>query len=457
MGVREIDMPAAALPRLASLLTPVREQLLWEHQRRSEALLEGRTVWNVNSTAQGGGVAELLSMMVAYGRGAGVDTRWLVIEGTPDFYTVTKRVHNRLHGYPGDAGDLGRHAHAVYSEFLAASLPSVAGRVRPGDVVILHDPQTAGLTEPLRSRGAHVIWRCHIGTDASNAYTDEGWAFLRGYLGHAEAFVFSRAEYAPSWVASERTHIIAPSIDPFSPKNAEMPAAEVAALVERILATAGGELPGGDARVVLQVSRWDRLKDMAGVLKAFVDHRGQFPDDTHLLLAGPEPGRVVDDPEADQVLAECRELRAGLPPGHRSRVHLCRLPMDDLVDNARMVNALQRYATVVVQKSLAEGFGLTVTEPMWKSKPVIASAVGGIQDQIIDQESGFLLRDPRDHTAFADLLQQVLADRERAEKVGQAAHSRVQEMFLADRHLIQYAELLGTFFAGEGPQAPIND
>jgi trehalose synthase len=442
MGVHEVAVSPVPLPRLAALLDPDRTARMWEYQERSRLLLAGRTVWNVNSTAQGGGVAEMLRTLVAYGRGAGIDARWLVLEGTPDFYAVTKRLHNRVHGFVGDAGDLGEEASSLYSRLLLANLPAVAGRVRKGDVVLLHDPQTAGLAEPLRSLGAHVIWRCHIGVDVSNAHTDEAWSFLRDFLVPAsEAFVFSRAQYAPSWVPREQLRVIAPSLDPFSPKNADLSAHDVKAMVGRVAsADRDGQLPG-DARVVLQVSRWDRLKDMAGVLRAFAGHMGQLPRGAHLVLAGPEPARVDDDPEGADVLAECRDLRDALEPQRRSRVHVWCLPMDDVAENARMVNALQRHAAVVVQKSLAEGFGLTVTEPMWKSRPVVASAVGGIQDQIIDGESGFLLRDPLDLTAFVELVGKVLADPARAALVGRAAHDRVREVFLADRHLIQYVDL----------------
>jgi trehalose synthase len=440
MGLHEMDTVAVPLPRLAAVLAPDRAARLIEYQRLSRSLLEGRIVWNLNSTGEGGGVAEMLRALIAYGRGAGIETRWLVIEGSPDFFAITKRVHNRLHGFHGDGGELDTRARQLYAERLEAVLPALTNRVRAGDLVVLHDPQTAGLVEPLRAHGARVIWRCHVGADMSNSHTEQAWSFLHGFVADAEAFVFSRRAYAPSWVPEERLRIIPPSLDPLSPKNADMAPAELAATLHRIPSGDGGPLPR-DGRVILQVSRWDRLKDMAGVLRAFADHQGGLPRDLRLVLAGPEPGRVDDDPEGAEVLAECRELRDSLEPGVRSRVHLSCLPMDDLVENARMVNALQRHATVVVQKSLAEGFGLTVTEPMWKSRPVVASAVGGIPDQIVDRESGFLLRDPRDLAGFADLIRIVVSDPEGSNQVGRAAHQRARELFLPDRHLIQYVDL----------------
>ena len=210
----------------------------------------------------------------------------------------------------------------------------------------------------------------------------------------------------------------------------------------------GAPLPT-DARVVLQVSRWDRLKDMAGVLDAFAEHLEELPPDVHLVLAGPETSGVADDPEAAEVLAACRERWRSLPAPARERIHLVSVPMDDLDENARIVNALQRWSTVVVQKSLAEGFGLTVTEPMWKGKPVVASAVGGIRDQVEHGVTGLLLEDPRDGAGLAAALSSLLTDAERCAAMGRAAHLSVRDHYLADRHLIQYVELFEQLAARE--------
>jgi trehalose synthase len=203
----------------------------------------------------------------------------------------------------------------------------------------------------------------------------------------------------------------------------------------------GGPLPES-ARVVLQVSRWDLLKDMAGVLTGFADRLDRLPGDAHLLLVGPDSAGVSDDPEADAVLRECESLWSARSPEERARLHLCSLPMDDVAENAHVVNALQHHASVVVQKSLEEGFGLTVTEPMWKARPVVASRVGAIQDQIDDGESGLLLDDPHDLERFGDLVGSVLADDGLADRLGTAARERVRDRFLGDRHLGQYVDLL---------------
>ncbi|WP_299925780.1 glycosyltransferase [uncultured Nocardioides sp.] len=442
-GVQEVRVVPVPLTRLHSLLPPDRIERLDHHVGAARRMLAGRTVWNVNSTARGGGVAEMLQGLVAYAAGTGIDIRWLVVAGDPDFFAVTKRIHNRLHGVAGAPGALDAASRATYDATLARQAQEIVDLVQPGDVVLLHDPQTAGLAAPLRARGAWVVWRCHIGFDEHNAWTREAWGFLRDLVEPAHACVFSRTQFAPDWVDRAWLRVIPPSLDPFSPKNVDLRDDEVRALVHRAgLVVQGGPLPV-DARVVLQVSRWDRLKDMAGVLDGFATNLDQLPPDVHLVLAGPEVTGVADDPEAAEVLAECRSLWHSLPTAARKRSHLVSVPMDDVDLNARTVNALQRWSTVVVQKSLAEGFGLTVTEPMWKSRPVVASAIGGIQDQVEHGVSGLLLDDPRDTSELAAALSSLLADPARCEVMGRAAHLRVRDRYLADRHLIQYVELFG--------------
>jgi trehalose synthase len=468
-AMQEVDVRPIPLDRLGEVLVPDRRERLAEAARQAQELLAGRTVWNLSSTAHGGGVAEMLQTLLAYGRGAGVDTRWLVLDADPEFFAITKRLHNVLHGAAGDGGPLGADEVAHYSDVLAQNLEAVRDLVRAGDVVLLHDPQTAGMVDELRSRGVHVVWRCHIGSDTTNEFTERGWGFLREFIDDADGFVFSRLEYAPDWVSRDRIRVIPPSLDPFSTKNAWLDEQDTLAVLRRArlvdTAAVDGDLTftrrdgssgvtrahsgllldddwlPRDVRTVMQVSRWDRLKDMAGVLLGFAEHVGTLPDDVHLLLVGPEVSGVTDDPEGAEVLAECRRLRRDLPAAVQRRVHLCCLPMDDVDENAHLVNALQRYATVVVQKSLVEGFGLTVTEPMWKGRPVIASSVGGIRDQIIDAESGLLLSDPHDLAAFAGALQGLLHDHDRSARLGANAHLRVRDRYLGDRHLIQYAEL----------------
>lgn len=473
--MREVQIDSIPLERLGALLEPERTARLAEYADRGRRLLEGRTVWSVNATATGGGVAEMLQALLAYSRGAGVDARWLVLNGSPEFFALTKRIHNLLHGSPGDGGPLGERERLLYEAVLAVNLTSLMRVVRPGDVVLLHDPQTAGLIPGVRAAGVHVVWRSHIGRDTPTQLTDVGWAFLQPYVEQADAVIFTRAAYVPSWVDQNRVWIIPPSLDPFTAKNADIATDDVKAVLRHAglaLTTEkrgqfgfvrrdgssglvrphaglieGRQVVPGDARVVLQVSRWDRLKDMSGVLTGFADRLSHLPDDVHLMLVGPETDGVTDDPEGAEVFEECRGLRLALPGQVQKRIHLCSLPMDDVDENAYLVNALQRHAAVVVQKSLVEGFGLTVTEPMWKGRPVLASRVGGIQDQIVDGESGLLLHDPSDLDGFGDLLVKVLADDELAARIGAGAHERVRDHYLGDRHLMQYVDLFEQLYA----------
>lgn len=466
-----VELRAGSLGLLGTLLPPGRWDRLRAEAARARDLLDGRVVWNVSATAEGGGVAEMLHTLLAYACGAGVDTRWWVLDGDPEFFATTKRVHNALHGAADDGRPLGDAEHAHYERVLERNLAGLTSVVRAGDIVLLHDPQTAGLVDGLRAVGARVVWRCHIGRDTPNAASDRGWAFLRRYLQDADAVVFSRRAYVPEWVVPDRARVIAPSIDPFSAKNRDLDADEVTAVLGRVgLVGIGtgpepaavrftardgsvravrrhtgllvGLPPPASARLVVQISRWDRLKDMAGVLSAFADDVLPVTSDVHLVLAGPDVSGVSDDPEGAQVLAECQATWARLPAPARARCHLACIPMDDVEENAIIVNALQRRATVVVQKSLQEGFGLTVTEAMWKSRPVLASAVGGILDQVVDGEDGLLLADPHDLPGFAALLLTLLDDPDRAQELGRRGHRRVSDGFLGDRHLIQYLDLL---------------
>jgi trehalose synthase len=472
----QVAIASTPLDRLTTYLDPDRAERLGAYAVRAEAMLSGRTIWNVNATAAGGGVAEMLQALLAYAKGAGVDTRWLVLDGTPDFFAFTKRLHNHLHGSPGDGGDIGDAERRLYEEVLGRNLDALRSWVRRGDIVILHDPQTAGLAAGLRDLGAHVLWRCHVGRDEANDRTDLAWSFLRPYVEDARGLIFSRRAFAPPWVDPDRLRVIPPSLDPFSAKNREMSDEDVATALRHTEIidipddrgslsfvrrdgspgsvrrhsglVLGGAVPDG-ARLVLQVSRWDRLKDMAGVLTGFVGHLPILPQDVHLMLVGPDVSGVSDDPEGREVLEECVAIWRDQPAPAQRRLHLCSLPMDDVDENAHLVNALQRHATVVVQKSLVEGFGLTVTEPMWKGRPVIASGVGGIRDQVVDGESGVLLEDPYDLDTFAEQLDLLLRDPERAERMGRAARERVRTQYLGDRHLIQYVDLFASLLDGD--------
>jgi trehalose synthase len=470
---QEIDISPVDPGRFRSVLAPAQLAALDAGQDESRKRLEGRVVWNINSTAHGGGVVELLRPLVAYSRGAGIDARWLVIDGTPEFFTITKRIHNRLHGAEGDGGALDDNARRIYEAVLEQNVSEMAGRVREGDVVIVHDPQPAGMISHFVDAGAAVIWRCHVGLDHPNERAREAWAFLRPYILPAAAYVFSRESFAWDGLDSSRIAVIAPSIDPFAPKNVELDPDTVRAVLRDsgILADVdpgppatfrrADDTPGRIERraemiedveltsgmpVVLQVSRWDALKDPLGVIRGFAQH---VPAETgaHLVYAAPAVQALDDDPEGARVRDEAIAERQRLPAEARRRIHLASLPMDDGEENAIITNALQRHARVVVQKSLAEGFGLTVAEAMWKARPVVASKIGGIQDQIVDGDTGLLLEDPRDLAAYGEAVTQLLEDPAAAEQMGQRAMESVRDRFLSPRSLLNYRALIAKALA----------
>ena len=427
--------------------------------------LGGRTVWNVSSTAVGGGVAEMLQVLLGYVEDAGITSRWMVITGDAEFFVITKRLHNQIHGQvAGGALTVAEVSH--YERMLAANAAELLELIRPGDLVLLHDPQTAGLAESLTEAGARVAWRCHIGVDWENDATAAAWNMLRPYLTHARGFVFSRREYVPAWIPDDQVAIIPPSIDPFSPKNQYLDEYTVRGILAKIGVLGGcthagpvtylgrdgspgsvtrsaevtaDSLPGPDDPLVLQVSRWDQLKDMQGVMRGFADYvapagRG------FLLLVGPAVAGVSDDPEGAAVFAECLLQWRELPPAVRSKILLVTLPLDDPDENGAMVNALQRQASVIAQKSLAEGFGLTVAEGMWKGRPVVGSAVGGIIDQI-PAGAGVLLPDPCDLESFGTAVRGLLDDPAAAARMGAAAHAYIGQHYVGDLHLLRYERL----------------
>jgi trehalose synthase len=471
-ALQEVPVASLSPERFESLLAD-RWKEVDEAIDEARRLLKGRVVWHVNSTARGGGVAELLQSLLAYARGAGVDVRWMTISGNPDFFRVTKRIHNRLHESEGDGGPLGPDERKVYEAALAEAADELAELVQPGDIVYIHDPQPAGLVPHVVSADVKVIWRCHIGVDRPGQLARGAWDFLRTYVKDADAYVFSRKQFVWEGLDQDRIWIVPPSIDAFSPKNQNLEPDAVGgilaaiglqdtadpglALFRRFDGTEArvtrpadlvqdGPVPE-DAPLICQVSRWDRLKDPVGVQRCFA----QFVESeaAHLVLAGPSVAGVSDDPEGAAVLDEVTARRRELPAQKRAHVHLASLPTDDFEENAAMVNAIQRRSSVVLQKSLAEGFGLTVAEAMWKGRPMVASRVGGIQDQIEDGVSGVLIDDPTDLQAVARAVDRFIEDPAGAAEVGKAARERVLEHFLGTRSLIQYMDLIEKLLAPE--------
>ncbi len=365
--------------------------------------LEGRRVVTVNSTAVGGGVAEILSRMVPLCNELGVQMRWDVLKGGEDFFAVTKRIHNTLHGKPEP---FTAHDREVFQATTEQNLTTMD---LDADIVFIHDPQPAGLVAARLRRAAGWIWRCHIDVSAPQA---DVWDFLAQYVNGYDAVVFSAPRFARDLAMPQV--MIAPSIDPLSDKNRELTEGEIQAVLERL------QVPQ-DKPIVTQISRFDRLKDPVGVVEAFrLVHRY---NDCRLVLAG---GGATDDPEGKEVLTAVREAANDDPD-----IHILDLPPTANVE----INALQRASTIVVQKSLKEGFGLTVSEALWKGKPVIAGAVGGIPLQITHRYSGILTHSV-EGTAF--WIKQLLNSPDYARRLGENGREHVRTNFLLTRHLREY-------------------
>jgi trehalose synthase len=445
---------------------------------------EGRTVWHLNSTAQGGGVAELLPAHIALLRDLGVDARWLVMEtDRSEFFALTKRIHNMIHGATQlefTAGD-----RVLYEEVSRANAEALMQHVGPDDVLLVHDPQPLGAGARVKRRhpGLRAIWRCHIGVEEDLPVTRAAWDFLRPYACVYDRAVFSVQDYVPTFLA-DRASVIHPSLDPLSHKNRGLSLHKLvgilsdAGLTEPHWPLIAPPWPEGARRlqadgawqpatipedigllarpIITQVSRWDKLKGFEPVLQAFralklglvsrpahdVRHRRRL-ELARLVLAGPDPSSIQDDPEGLVVLKALRTQYMKLEPDVRDDVALLALPMGSRKANALMVNALQRASDIVVQNSLREGFGLTVTEAMWKRASVLGSARAcGVRLQVRDGVDGMLVADPEDPEEIAETMHRMLADEDQLETWGNNAQRRVYDEFLIFGELQRWLELL---------------
>jgi trehalose synthase len=375
--------------------------------------LEGKVVQNINSTAVGGGVAEILHRMLPLLRELGVDAHWDLIRGGEEFFNVTKKFHNALHGRPEEITP------EMFDAFMETSRMNIDEVDTYGDIVFIHDPQPIALIKK-RSDSSRWLWRCHI--DVSRPEPNV-WEYLKKFILDYDACVFSSPAFSQKLPI--RQFRISPSIDPLSDKNKGIPQGMVEAVLEKYGITR-------DKPIITQISRFDYLKDPVGVIKAFL--RVRKYNDCQLILAG---GTATDDPESDQVLEEVRQEADGHPD-----IHILAIPPGSDLE----INALQRASDIIVQKSLKEGFGLTVCEALWKGKPVVASAVGGIPLQITHKFSGMLCHS-EEGAAFA--IKQLLNSPEYAKKLGENGREHVKQNFLLTRHLRDY---LLTFLALYNPQ-----
>lgn len=451
---------------------------------RTRGRLEGCRLWMVNSTATGGGVAELLPAHVTILRELGIDARWVVIESDrPEFFALTKTIHNMIHGAAGEV-PLGPAARELYEAVSRANAEALAGMIGPRDLVVVHDPQPLGAGAMLKQAiGPRMIWRCHIGLEERSDRADAAWAFLRPYIEAYDRSVFTAREYVPGFVA-DRARIIHPTIDPLSHKNRALSLHKLVGILgDAALAVAhwplitppfthGAKRLQADGTlavatvpedigliarpIITQVSRWDRLKGFAPLLEAFRilktgGHDLPVRDDRHarrletvrLVLAGPAAEGVSDDPEALEVLGELRDRFVALEPGVQRDVAILNLPMQRRKENALMVNALQRCSDIVVQNSIREGFGLTVAEAMWKRTPVLGSAKAfGVRHQVRDGLDGRLIDDPEDSPALARLMHEMLADEDALEDFGQSAQRRVADEYLLFSELERWLSVL---------------
>jgi len=397
-------------PGIHSYTDVVGSDVISQLQQLAEQL-QGKKVVHVNSTRVGGGVAEILAKLVPLMQDLGIETSWEVITGEDEFYQCTKGFHN---GLQGNVVNLPRRLLENFESTNVQNAEKLRPQLEDADIVIIHDPQPAPLIELCPKRRGKWVWRCHI--DVSRPYRPI-WQYLRNFVSQYDASIFSLANFAQPLPHPQ--YLIPPSIDPLSDKNVDLPKKEIKKVYSQF-----GLDP--DSPMVVQVSRFDRFKDPVGVIQAFKLATKYHPS-LQLVLAG---GTATDDPEGAMVLEEVKAAA-----GDDKNIKILSLPGDA----HRTINALQRASDIVIQKSVKEGFGLTVTEGLWKGKPVIGGNTGGIRLQVINHHTGFLVDSPE---GAAMRIRYLLRRQERLEEIGAKAKEFVRENFLLTRHLREYLTLM---------------
>jgi trehalose synthase len=387
-----------------------------DHLRQLAYPLKGIKILHINSTKEGGGVAEILNRLIPLKRELGIDAEWEIITGDKDFYQCTKKMHNSLQG---NRDDIPASLLKKYEITNQKNYEKLKTKLGEADVVFIHDPQPAPLLRYCKGRKGKWVWRCHI--DVSHPYRPV-WKYLREYVNDYDASIWSLSSFVQP--LSHPLYLIPPSIDPLSEKNIELSEKEISSLFDS----------WGINRaypVITQVSRFDRFKDPVGVIQSYRMVKKYTP--LQLVLAG---GGASDDPEGEQVLEEVKAFA-----GNDPNIHVLVLPSDA----HRAINALQRGSDIILQKSTKEGFGLTVTEGLWKGKPVVAGDAGGIKLQVIDHYNGFRVSTPE---GAAMRIRYLLKHREIMKKMGQNARQFVLDNFLITRHLREYLTLIVALLIG---------
>jgi trehalose synthase len=468
----------ASVAQLANVVQDLRAQ--------AQSLLpvfKGRSILMVNSTEQGGGVAEMMPPVVLILAELGFNIQWAVMGAVPpEFFSLTKRIHNLIHG-EGDS-TLNEADRKLYEEVSATMAAELKMHLKPGDFLIVHDPQPLGAGAVVRRAvNIHAVWRCHIGFDEVLDSTRAAWEFLKPYANIYDRSIFSAPEYVPDYLTG-KSSIMHPGIDPLSHKNRHLPPYKLTGILcnsglaiehapvltppfaqraQRIqpdgrfgVATQPDEIGFLYRPIIAQLSRWDRLKGFKPLLAAFVHLKQKLKDDEttmparqrrqleilRLVLAGPAPGSIQDDPEAVVVLRDLQETYCNLESELQRDIVLLSLPMESRKNNELMVNAIQRCACIVVQNSIREGFGLTATEAMWKGTPVLATQACGLRQQIRNGIDGRLVRDPEDPQEIADKLNEMLADDHARERWARNAQKRVFMEFLVLTQIQQWLRVL---------------
>lgn len=419
--------------------------LKWASVPQEDAPSRPRTI-HINTSGNGGGVAELISSLVDHDLESGLPTRWAVLDAPGPFFDFTKRLHYLFHG-KGDPLEIQKSSQ-LYRAVLRDASKTIIPELRRTDTVVLHDPQTLGLVSLLRPHARRVYWHCHIGATAMQDNVREKlWDFFESDVQAADAVLVADPSYLRGF-SPRAIQRIMPAISPTAPKNRDIGAPEVQHRLTEVglFGSTTGESQAGriwqhsalpaTAPVLLQISRWDPLKGMVDLLSSV---RRMDPS-IHVVIAGPDPKDVLDDPEGSDQLDQALATYNAMPSHERGRVHIATLSIRDKCLNALRINALQRRADIVVQRSVEEGFGLTVTEAMFKAKPVVAHRVGGLAAQISDGVNG-LLTEPRNDKEFVSAVHSLMNNKDYRTSLGSRARRDVRARFLMDRLSLDYQSL----------------